>query len=221
MHFNAAVIASLISAACAHVLRRTDTCYSLGGPSCTDLVIGQKDTGKQICTSISGTSLIVSYPAVPGYPYSEVHVYLGTTPPSTTAPGQFPFTSGNGYCTVAADGSTATCTIPISSFGTCGGDYYIATHSAQGGETGWGKGQCINDSCHPWAMYWGQITINCPPCSTTPSTATPPTSTTTKPAITSTATPTTSPTTVPSTTKPSTTTSGPNATPTYPVSSAW
>ncbi|TKA22873.1 hypothetical protein B0A54_18108 [Friedmanniomyces endolithicus] len=70
MH-TTSVFAALLAVANAHVLRRADTCYALGSTQCTDLSIGQKDTGKQICTSISGGNLVVNYPAVSGYPYSE------------------------------------------------------------------------------------------------------------------------------------------------------
>lgn len=95
MH-TTSVFAALLAVANAHVLRRADTCYALGSIQCTDLSIGQKDTGRQICTSISGGNLVVNYPAVSGYPYSEVHCYLGSSPPSASAPGQFPYTSNNG-----------------------------------------------------------------------------------------------------------------------------
>ncbi|TKA32851.1 hypothetical protein B0A50_01077 [Salinomyces thailandicus] len=97
---------------------------------CTEFVIGQKDTGKQVCTSAKDSEYLVNYPAIDGYTYDEVHVYLGREPAKKHSPGQFPYSSNNGYCSVDEGGASASCRIPISSVGVCGEDYYIATHSA-------------------------------------------------------------------------------------------
>ncbi|KAK5680113.1 hypothetical protein LTR17_027570, partial [Elasticomyces elasticus] len=128
---NVMVLPMLAAVASAGLLPRLEQC----GKYCTNFAIGQKDTRKQVCAYPSGSNMIVDYPVVSGYKYNEAHVYLGTSPPGTSAPGQFPYTSNNGYCKLASDGSSVTCTIPISSFGKCGGSYYIATHSASNAET--------------------------------------------------------------------------------------
>ncbi|KAK4900468.1 hypothetical protein LTR49_027447 [Elasticomyces elasticus] len=163
---NAMVLSMLAAVASAGLLPRLEQC----GKYCTNFAIGQKDTGKQVCAYPSGSNMIVDYPVVSGYKYNEAHVYLGTSPPGTSAPGQFPYTSNNGYCKLASDGSSVTCTILISSFGKCGGSYYIATHSASNTVTGWGNGPCIRSSCNPWAMYWGPVTVDCRCTATTTST---------------------------------------------------
>lgn len=149
-----------------HALRIRDyTPVQLAAPSCTELSIGQKATGARVCLSVSSGTLIVSYPAVAGWTYNETQVYIGTTPPTGTAPGQYAFRSNNGYCFVSADKRTASCSIPVTGFqGVCSGSYYIATHAhvesvvAEGmtpsGATGWGAGTCITSTCKPWAMYW-------------------------------------------------------------------
>ncbi|KAK5687836.1 hypothetical protein LTR17_026720 [Elasticomyces elasticus] len=163
---NVMVLPMLAAVASAGLLPRLEQC----GKYCTNFAIGQKDTGKQVCAYPSGSDMIVDYPVVSGYKYNEAHVYLGTSPPGTSAPGQFPYTSNNGNCKLASDGSSVTCTIPISSFGKCGGSYYIATHSASNTETGWGNGSCIKSSCNPWAMYWGPVTVDCTCTATSTST---------------------------------------------------
>lgn len=128
---------------------------------CTDLVIGQKSTGKRVCTSMSGSNMTVEYPVVPGQKYDEVHVYLGVEAPKKQAPGKFPFSSNNGYCSVVFDGSYATCKIPLDAFGKCDQDYHIATHAAmKQGETGWGDGPCISDNCKPWVSVQKKLRLH-------------------------------------------------------------
>src|SRR4051812_25821171 len=57
--------------------------------TCTAWLVGQKDTGSQVCIEVSGTNLIVAYPAVLGCTYNSESVYIGTTPPSATSAGQY------------------------------------------------------------------------------------------------------------------------------------
>ncbi|KAJ9653007.1 hypothetical protein H2201_009183 [Coniosporium apollinis] len=124
-------------------------------PSCTEFIVGQKPTGGQVCVSFTNDHLVATYPLVAGMSYNEAHLYLGLSPPTTSAPGQFQY---NGYC--KADGAkAATCSVPYTALP--GGkdvcatrNYYIATHAALGTETGWGQGPCIDSRCRPWAMYW-------------------------------------------------------------------
>ncbi|KAK5691282.1 hypothetical protein LTR17_025712 [Elasticomyces elasticus] len=209
---NVMVLPMLTAVASAGLLPRLEQC----GKYCTNFAIGQKDTGKQVCAYPSGSNMIVDYPVVSGYKYNEAHVYLGTSPPGTSAPGQFPYTSNNGNCKLVWAGSSVTCTIPISSFGKCGGSYYIATHSASNTETGWGNGPCIKSSSNSWAMYWGPVTLDCT-CTAT-STSTYQSSTSTK--STSTASPTSNFTYQSSTSAKSTSTASPTSTSTYQTSTS-
>lgn len=125
-------------------------------PKCQTLYVSQKATNGQVCLSINNDNLIIKYLAVTGYSYSEVHVWIGVSVPPTTAPGQFPFTSGNGNCTVTNDKKSATCTIPLSKLDgdLCDEELSITTHAALDGQTGWAGNKCINDNCHPWAKYF-------------------------------------------------------------------
>ncbi|KAK0114157.1 hypothetical protein ONS95_013659 [Cadophora gregata] len=138
------------------LLGRTTFPTSIQSPECQTLFVGQKATDGEVCLSVQDQSLIVEYMSVTDFSYDDVHVWVGVGTPPTTAPGQFSYTSGNGYCEVAEDGTSATCTIPFIDLpegNLCNTELSIATHAALGGETGWGDGTCIQEDCHPWAMY--------------------------------------------------------------------
>jgi hypothetical protein len=64
-------------------------------PSCFTFLIGQKDSGQKVCLTLNDAkdALIVTYPAVTGYVYKEVHVDLQNTPITGTAPGRYPYVS--------------------------------------------------------------------------------------------------------------------------------
>lgn len=138
--------------------------------TCDDFVLGndQNSIGK-VCISISGGTLTVTYPALPSTDaYSDIHVYIGTTIPTVTSPGKLPYTFGNGYCTISADKTEATCTIPVEdSWRACNSPLYIATHASLtysgAGQTGWGAGSCYGSSTGNCAKYWSFTTqCQCP-----------------------------------------------------------
>jgi len=124
-------------------------------PECQVLDVGQFPTDGTVCLSVDGDNLIVTYSPVTGYDYDKVHVWIGTEKPTETAPGQFPYTTDNGYCEIVDGGASAKCTIPLSELGDdlCSILFYIASHAELGVETGWGDGECIVDGCSPWAEY--------------------------------------------------------------------
>jgi hypothetical protein len=119
--------------------------------TCDNFVLGatQINIG-QVCVSISSTTVTVTYPTLtPPDKYTDIHVYIGTTPPTDHQPGHFPYTLGNGFCTISAGGTVATCSIPVqSSWQACDQTLYISTHASldyQGqSQTGWGAGTCFD-----------------------------------------------------------------------------
>jgi len=134
--------------------------------TCDAFVLGatQINIG-QVCVGISGGTVTVTYPTLtPPNAYTDIHVYIGTAPPTNRAPGSFPYSLSNG-CTISADGTTATCSIPVqSSWRVCESPLYIATHAAvtyQGqSQTGWGAGTCFGGTQGNCAKYW-TFTTHC------------------------------------------------------------
>ena len=128
--------------------------------TCDPFVLGanQQNIGN-VCVSISGGTLTVTYPTLsPPNAYTDIHVYVGTTAPTDSSPGHFPYTLGNGNCTIGNGGTTATCSIPVqSAWRVCGHQLFIATHAAVtysgSGQTGWGAGTCF-DNAGNCAKYW-------------------------------------------------------------------
>ncbi|PVH72617.1 hypothetical protein DL98DRAFT_539063 [Cadophora sp. DSE1049] len=162
------------------LLRRTSLPTSIQSPQCQTLFVGQKGTDGEVCLSVQNYSLMVEYTSVTDFLYNEVHLWIGVGTPPTTAPGQFLYTSGNGYCETAAGGTSATCNIPFIDLpegNLCNTEFSIATHAALGGETGWGDGTCIQEACHPWGMY-STFQFECAEASTSATTTTSPPRTT-------------------------------------------
>ncbi|KAK5173208.1 uncharacterized protein LTR77_003330 [Saxophila tyrrhenica] len=125
---------------------------------CDPLVYGAKQVAfGSVCAGIQDGTLTVVYSTDSGWTINDVHVLVGTTTPTETAPGQFPYKSDNGFCTIS--GTRATCTIPVQdSWRACDKDLYIATHiaatsSTGAAETGWGKGTCYDNKGN-CAKYW-------------------------------------------------------------------
>lgn len=82
---------------------------------CWDLCIGDQiscATKSQICYDFVGYTLVFYYKPAPGYTYSEVNIWLGLSAPTGSPSPQY--SSENGACAIAADGSTAQCTIAYS-----------------------------------------------------------------------------------------------------------
>ncbi|RAK76324.1 uncharacterized protein BO72DRAFT_497102 [Aspergillus fijiensis CBS 313.89] len=101
-------------------------------PTDSSFFIGQVDYGTDVSLQISGSNLIVNYPVTKDFIYTDVHVWIGTgTAPGN--PGGYPYTLGNGACTLNGGATSATCTIPISGITTkCDTTtkYNIVTHAS-------------------------------------------------------------------------------------------
>ncbi|KAJ9658215.1 hypothetical protein H2201_007888 [Coniosporium apollinis] len=84
---------------------------------CWDFCVGDQTTctiKSRVCYNFEGTNLIFDYKTVPGYKYTEADIWLGLSAPTAGSTPTPQFTSSNGYCTIATDGSTVHCTIPYS-----------------------------------------------------------------------------------------------------------
>lgn len=81
---------------------------------CYDFCIGDQAAcaiKTLICYDFVDYNLVFYYKAAPqGYTYSKVNIWLDLSAPINSPSPQY--TSENGACTVAPDGSTAQCTIP-------------------------------------------------------------------------------------------------------------
>ncbi|KAK2667163.1 hypothetical protein RAB80_017584 [Fusarium oxysporum f. sp. vasinfectum] len=124
--------------------------------TCKDFVVGNdlKLYG-QVCVGISDGMVTVTYPTLTSGTYSDIHVYIGTTMPTETSPGQLPYTLGNKACSLSTDKTSATCSIPIQdSWRACDLKLYIATHASLTAGTGWGLGPCYGKSTGNCAKYW-------------------------------------------------------------------
>ncbi|RGP77384.1 hypothetical protein FLONG3_4523 [Fusarium longipes] len=123
-----------------------------------------------VCVGVSDGMVTVTYPTLQTgtYSASQIHVYIGETAPTDTAPGQFPYTVDKNFCSISSDGTSATCRIPVKdSWRACDKQLYIATHGSLTAGTGWGEGACYgkengkgNGNC---AKYWTfTTTCQCP-----------------------------------------------------------
>lgn len=151
---------------------------SISGHNCVDFGTGGPNgyvSFGNVCVDVSSTSITVTYPTLPsGDSYSAAHLYLGTSAPTNSAPGQFPY---NSYCTVS--GTSASCTVPLSALKfslTCSSTLYVAAQAdvtgSVGAGTGWGGKQGtagvtnIDASCNPnanCARYWSfSVSCQCP-----------------------------------------------------------
>lgn len=162
------------------IAKRDTTFPATISPSCVDFVIGADQassgtpSGSQVCISVDPTThnLTVTYPTSPlGYLYTSEHVWVGCAPPTgsrtdnSQAPGNYPRTSDNGYCTASPDKTSATCTFNIdtilSACKSCDKIFYIVTHASLyknnldgtvTAVTGAGKGTKFGNAWH--RMYW-------------------------------------------------------------------
>ena len=129
-----------------------------------DLIAGQHTTvgSVRVEYNVAINSLIITFETTDGWKLYETHLYLGTTPPEKSAPGQFPY-GHDSLPGVTSDSYT----VPLTDLGADYGDtLYIAAHAVVckcgcGCETAWGYG-CygfVNRAGRPqgWAMY-GDIT---------------------------------------------------------------
>jgi len=139
-----------------NLIRRADVPISVD-PECVGMLVGQQPVDGTICLSVSDDSLVVVYSSPEGKSLGEAHLYVGVEyPPIPPAPGQFPYRTTNGYCVVADDKQSQTCTVPLSELtgDICKDTYYLASHANVGNHAGWGEGECIvGPKCNPWATY--------------------------------------------------------------------
>lgn len=134
-------------------LSRRDTLVS---HQCSDLVVGatrSPDIGT-VCVDLTGGAFTITYTiTTAGWTFNAVHAWVGTSVPTSTipgnAPGKFPYTSSNSFCTIS--GSVATCTVsPIpDAWRSCTGNLWIVAHADVTDPTGtqqtaWDNGQCYD-----------------------------------------------------------------------------
>jgi hypothetical protein len=123
----------------------------LSGSKCAPFQYGAKYTPYgEVCVSIAEGFLTVKYPDMPnGGNYSDLHVSVQTSAVTEDNQGKWPYTKGNGFCTVT-DLTTASCKIPVlDSWRSCGAKLYIGVHASfsldgTSGNTGWMEGTCIS-----------------------------------------------------------------------------
>jgi len=143
---------------------------------CTNLTLGGTVEGTgiptvgRVCLNISAGTAAVTYPTLTAPDaYTDIHVYIGTAPPTDHVASNFLYTLGNGKCIISDAGTKATCSMPVdSSWRQCDSLLYLATHAevsyAGQSQTGWGSGHCF-DSPDPanCANYWTvRIRCQCP-----------------------------------------------------------
>jgi hypothetical protein len=118
-----------------------------------DLIAGQHTIAGSITVSNDDGNLFVTYETVDNWLINETHLYIGTTIPTNSAPGKFP------YKHEELGGVTAdTYEIPLEDLGVGPCDIvYIAAHAelVKGAikETGWAEGIEIKPGKN-WAMYF-------------------------------------------------------------------
>ncbi|MCK4730839.1 MAG: hypothetical protein KAT65_00145 [Methanophagales archaeon] len=130
---------------------------------------GQTIDSGTVTVAIEGENLVVTYQTTGGWEMIETQLYVGTTPPSTCAPGQFPYK----HSPIEPPVTTDTYSIPLSKFGVgCDDTLYIATHAtvqklnSKGDpiyktETAWGWGKDGGTKCDVgWSRYF-EVTITC------------------------------------------------------------
>ncbi|RAK81917.1 uncharacterized protein BO72DRAFT_443954 [Aspergillus fijiensis CBS 313.89] len=150
----------------------TPTLTGLGESSSAEWILGKKPTGQQVRVSLSADKQVlqVRYPPYKDYQYQTVSVWLGTSRPTDTNPGGYPWGSNKGSPRCTVSGATASCDIPLSealpNVNLCPAKtIYIVTHAsvksptlgAEGGTAG-GLTQCIKTSCNPWFTFWSFTT---------------------------------------------------------------
>jgi len=120
------------------------------------LVAGQNyDAGWVTAIAQAGT-LTILITTENGWVLEETHVYVGTEPPTKSAPGRFPYKHDD---LDGAEGDVYE--IDLDEYGDiCGSDLYIAVHAVvlgegneYGEETAWGEGDYIRPGKN-WAMYF-------------------------------------------------------------------
>ena len=120
------------------------------------LVAGQHYDAGWVTTLAEFGVLTVLITTENGWVLEETHVYVGTEPPTKSAPGRFPYK--HEFLDGAEDDMYE---IDLAPYGAiCGTDLYVAVHAVvvgkeneYGKETAWGEGFYIRAGKN-WAMYF-------------------------------------------------------------------
>jgi hypothetical protein len=147
------------------------------GASCSDLLAGQFTDAGDVCATVEGDNLVITYTTADGWELTEAHLWVGEhladmpqTRKGNPKIGNFPYNSGD------ITGATMhQFSVPLSAFGLTGAEttcddlsLIVAAHAAlrkDNGdgtfqtETGWGDGDRFVDR-GSWATYSG-ITLKC------------------------------------------------------------
>ena len=126
------------------------------------LVAGQEYDAGWVRAVADLDSLKVTIQADNGWVLMETHVYVGTTPPTKSAPGRFPY-KHEGLGGAMSDSYE----ISLDAFDVeCGDTLYVAVHAVvlgeeneYGEETAWGEGNFIRNKKN-WAMYF-EVPVDC------------------------------------------------------------
>ena len=126
----------------------------------TNLIAGQHTVAGSITVSNDDENLFVTYETVDNWLINETHLYVGTTIPTNSAPGKFPYKHEE-----LGGITTDTYVIPMEDLGVVPCDIiYIAAHAelvkGETEETGWAEGVKIRPGKN-WAMYFEYITLPC------------------------------------------------------------
>jgi hypothetical protein len=134
----------------------TDAC---GVPKSVLLLAGQHHEAGSVTAANDDDYLYVTF-SLDGWTMSESHLYVGTSPPNNSAPGQFPYSAEHDP---AVDSYTYQ--IPLGDWD--GGEkLYIAAHAvvwedgADKSETAWGEGDRIHQRGN-WSMYFSYDIQEC------------------------------------------------------------
>lgn len=147
-----------------------------GGPLCSDLMAGQHTDAGDVCITVEGNELVVTYTTDGGWELLYAHLWAGTrlsdmpqTRQGSPQIGRFPYASG------VLDGARSyTFRLPLGTFGLTGDEtecepvtFFVAAHAelrrANGDgtyqtETGWADGERFV-SRGTWATYFsGELT---------------------------------------------------------------
>jgi hypothetical protein len=91
-----------------------------------DLLAGKTEDVGDVTVYVSGSNLVVEYATTGGWTLTSTRLYVGTTKPTASNPGSFPYSESN-YGQRISDTSVVY-TIPLSEFGTSR-PLYIAAHA--------------------------------------------------------------------------------------------
>jgi hypothetical protein len=135
-----------------------------------DLIADGRDTAEDVgdlTVSSDGTQLVVTYTMTGDWEMMETHLYVGTTPPSKSAPGKFPYKHE-----ALADPTSDIYAFTYSDMGWSSGDaVYIAAQAqlrkpigtdAYGNpiyayETAWAQGAQPIPPGKNWATYFAEV----------------------------------------------------------------